>query len=78
MARPSFNGYRSATNLTINLKDAIILHQEPNVNEVNSEVETEEPVRELLHQEPEVPLFLRDGSEGKKGDAQDEKDKTGE
>jgi hypothetical protein len=78
MARASFSGYRSATNITVNLKDAIILHQETNVKELNSEVETEEPVRELLHQEPEVPLFLRDSSEGKKGDAQDEKDKTGE
>ena len=26
----------------------------------------------------EVPLFLRDGSDGHKGDAQDEKDETGE
>ena len=48
------------------------------MNEPNSEKETEEPVKELLHQEPEVPLFLRDSSEGQKGDAQDEKDKTGE
>ena len=48
------------------------------MNERNSEKETDAAVRELLHQEPDVPLFLRDGSEGKKGDAQDEKDKTGE
>lgn len=54
------------------------MHQDPNVNELNSEKETEEPVRELLHREPEVPLFIKDSSEGKKGDAQDEKDKTGE
>ncbi len=52
--------------------------QNTNVNELNSEKETEEPVKELLHQEPEIPLFLRDSSEGQKGDAQDEKDKTGE
>ncbi len=26
----------------------------------------------------EVPLFLRGGSDGRKGDAQDEKDETGE
>lgn len=26
----------------------------------------------------EVPLFLRDGSDGRKGDAQDEKDEAGE
>ena len=56
----------------------IILHQHKNVNELNSEKETEEPIRELLHQEPKVPLFVRDSPEGKKGDAQDEKDKIGE
>jgi hypothetical protein len=54
------------------------LPQDKDLNELNSEKETEEPVRELLHREPEVPLFLKDSSEGKKGDAQDEKDKTGE
>lgn len=56
--------------------------QNTNVNELNSEPETEGGVGELLHhesdQESEVPLFLRDSSEGQKGDAQDEKDKTGE
>lgn len=46
------------------------------MNERNFEKETEEPVKELLHQEPEVPLFIKDSAEGKKGDAQDEKDKT--
>lgn len=35
-------------------------------------------VKELLHQESDVPLFLRDSSDGEKGDAQDEKDKTEE
>jgi hypothetical protein len=48
------------------------------VNELNSEKETEEPVRDLLHQQSDVPLFLRDSAEGQKGDAQDEKDKTEE
>jgi hypothetical protein len=64
--------------ITSTQKDAIILDHDTNVNELNSEKETEEPVRELLHQESEVPLFLRDSSEGQKGDAQDEKDKTEE
>ena len=54
------------------------MHQDKNANELNSEKETEGPLRELLHQEPEIPLFLRDSSEGKKGDAQDEKDETAE
>ena len=48
------------------------------MNDISSEKETNARVRELLHQESDVPLFLREGSEGKKGDAQDEKDKTGE
>jgi hypothetical protein len=56
------------------------LNQDQNteVQELNSQQRTKEPVRELLHQEPDVPLFLRNGSEGKKGNAQDEKDKTAE
>ena len=52
--------------------------QNTNVNELNSEKETEEPLRELLHQESDIPLFLRDGSDGQKGNAQDEKDETEE
>ena len=54
------------------------MQQDPNVNELNSEKETQAPVRELLHQESDTPLFLRDSSEGQKGDPQDEKDKTEE
>lgn len=53
------------------------MNQDKNENTPASEKETE-PVRELLRQEPEIPLFLRDTSDGQKGDAQDEKDKTGE
>jgi hypothetical protein len=30
------------------------------------------------HRECDIPLFLRDGSEGEKWDAQDEKDKSAE
>lgn len=56
--------------------------QNKNVNEPNSEKETDGPVKDLLHhasdEEPEVPLFLRDTHDGQKGDPQDEKDKTGE
>jgi hypothetical protein len=52
--------------------------QNKNVNELNSGRETEGAVRDLLHQESDIPLFLRDSPEGQKGDAQDEKDKTGE
>jgi hypothetical protein len=58
------------------------LQWDTNMNELNSDKETEGPVSEPHHQESDqesdTPLFLRDSSEGKKGDAQDEKDKTGE
>ena len=48
------------------------------MKEPDSEQKTEEPVVELPKQAAETPLFIRDGSEGKKGNAQDEKDKTEE
>jgi hypothetical protein len=56
------------------------LHQNQNTNraEPDSGKGTEVPVKELLHQEADVPLFLRDSSDSEKGDAQDEKDKTAE
>jgi len=59
-------------------EEEIILQQDNNINDVNSHEETEAPVVDLLHQEPGVPLFLKDSSEGRKGNPQDEKDKTGE
>jgi|GEM_PF-2955699 len=52
--------------------------QNPNRPEPDSGDATDVPVKELLHQEPDVPLFLRDSADGDKGDAQDEKDKTAE
>ena len=54
------------------------MNQDTSVNELNSEPKTKEPVRQLLHQDSDIPLFLRDRSDSKKGDAQDEKDKTEE
>lgn len=62
----------------VNSKGDVCLNQDQNRNEPHSEKETGEQVAELLYQEVEIPLFLRDTSEGKKGDAQDEKDETGE
>jgi hypothetical protein len=58
--------------------DDLIQDQNTNVKELNSEKDTEEPVREPLCKEPDIPLFLRDSSDGQKCDAQDEKDETGE
>jgi len=58
--------------------------QNTNVNELNFEPggglkdKSKDPVEETIPKKPELPLFLRDGSEGPKGDAQDEKDKTEE
>ena len=42
------------------------------------EVKTQEPVKERADDESTLPLFLRKGSEGDRGDAQDEKDSSGE
>ena len=46
--------------------------------ELKDEVENKEPVSESLFKEASPPLFLSDSSEGKKGNAQDEKDETEE
>ena len=46
--------------------------------ELNDELENKEPVSGSLFREPSTPLFLSDSSEGKKGNAQDEKDETEE
>jgi hypothetical protein len=43
-----------------------------------SDKETKEPVEEILEQQPDTPLFLKDTLDGQKGDAQDEKDKSAE
>ena len=50
-------------------------------NEAQREPEEDEagqPVEQPLTGVHEVPLFLRDSSDGRKGNAQDEKDETGE
>ena len=50
-------------------------------NEAQAEPEedkTGQPVEQLPTGVHEVPLFLRDGTDGRKGNAQDEKDETGE
>lgn len=46
--------------------------------ELKNEVENKEPVSEILFKEPSPPLFLSGSSEGKKGNAQDEKDESEE
>ena len=46
--------------------------------ELKNEVENKKPLSESLFTEPSTPLFLIDGSEGKKGNAQDEKDESEE
>jgi hypothetical protein len=50
-------------------------------NEAEREPEEDKagrPVEQLPTGIHEVPLFLRDSSDGRKGNAQDEKDETGE
>jgi hypothetical protein len=46
--------------------------------ELKNEVGNKEPVSESLFKEPSTPLFMSATSEGKKGNAQDEKDETEE
>lgn len=40
--------------------------------------EARPPAGNVPDEEHPVPLFLRDGADGRKGDAQDEKDEVGE
>jgi hypothetical protein len=40
--------------------------------------ETKEPIKEIIHTEPDTPLFLRDTLDGQRGNAQDEKDESPE
>lgn len=46
--------------------------------ELKEEGEVKEPVPENPYDKTSPPLFMRDSSEGKQGNAQDEKDETGE
>jgi hypothetical protein len=46
--------------------------------ELKEELAVEVPVEKEPFGDPSIPLFLRDSREGKKGDAQDEKDETEE
>lgn len=46
--------------------------------ELKNKGENKEPVSASLFKEPSPPLFMSDSSEGKQGNAQDEKDETEE
>lgn len=46
--------------------------------ELKEEKETEETVSENPFNQSSAPLFMKDSSEGEQGNAQDEKDATGE
>jgi hypothetical protein len=43
-----------------------------------SDRDTKEPVKEIVQEESDTPLFLKDTLDGHNGDAQDEKDKSAE
>ena len=43
-----------------------------------SDQETKEPVKEIIPEESDTPLFLQDTLSGQDGEAQDEKDKSAE
>jgi hypothetical protein len=44
--------------------------------ELKDERENKEPITKSLSKESSTPLFMRAGSDGSKGNAQDEKDET--
>jgi hypothetical protein len=46
--------------------------------EPREEIKTEEPSEEITDDQSSLPLFLRNNSEGDQGNAQDEKDASGE
>ena len=79
-ARRVFNEFRWAIDQYLFKKEAVILNQDENtkVKEPMTEPKIKEVDRERGHPASDTPLFLRDGSEGDKGNAQDEKDKTKE
>jgi hypothetical protein len=79
-ARRVFKESRWAIDRQLSKKEAVILKQDEKtkVNERKSEPKINEPVRELGNPPSDTPLFLREGSEGEKGNAQDEKDKSEE
>ena len=74
-ARRVFNGYQSAIDRGQSGKRRFILNQDQNrdVSALNPEKENAKPITNL-YRESDTPLFLRDSSEGQKGNAQDEKD----
>jgi hypothetical protein len=43
-----------------------------------SDKDAREPVKEILQEKPDTPLFLKDTLDGQNGDAQDEKDESAE
>jgi len=43
-----------------------------------SDKDTKEPVKEILHEESDTPLFLKDTVNGQKSDPMEEKDKSAE
>jgi hypothetical protein len=80
---PEFKaGVEAGLNSTAATKDwqaGLELGQRLKVERENKvESENKEAVQDVLFKEPSLPLFLRDGSEGNKDNAQDEKDETAE
>ena len=75
--RRVFNGYRSAIDRgqSESERGEFILNQDHNrdVSALNPEKENAKPITNL-YRESDTPLFLRDSSEGQRGNAQDEKD----
>jgi hypothetical protein len=70
--------FRRGVEAGINSEDTKYWQAGYELGQALSDQETKEPVKEIIHPESDTPLFLMDTLDGRKGDAQDEKDKSAE
>jgi hypothetical protein len=70
--------FRRGVEAGINSEDTNYWQAGYELGQALSDRETKELVKPVIHQESDTPLFLMDTLDGKKGDAQDEKDESAE
>lgn len=70
--------FRRGVEAGINSKDTKYWQAGYELGQEFSDRETKEPVKEVIHTEPDTPLFLMDTLDGQEVDAQDEQDKSAE
>jgi hypothetical protein len=77
-AKANSSEFRRGLEAGINSEDTKYWQAGYELGQELSDRDTKEPVKEVIHTEPDTPLFLMNTLDGKKGDAQDEKDATAE